>query len=62
MKKLALLLMSALLAISFLSVTGCQKKQEQPAETNAPAANATAPAANAAAPATNAPAANAPAN
>ncbi len=54
MKKLALLLMSALLAISFLSVTGCQKKQEQPAETNAPAANATAPAANA--PAANAPA------
>lgn len=60
MKKLVILLMSALLAISFLSVTGCQKKQEQPAETNAPAANATAPAANA--PAANAPAANAPAS
>ena len=60
MKKLVLLLMSALLAISFLSVTGCQKKQEQPAETNAPAA-ANAPAANTPAPATNAPAANAPA-
>ncbi len=59
MKKLVILLMSALLAISFLSVTGCQKKQEQPAETNAPAANA--PAANTPAPATNAPAANAPA-
>ena len=58
MKKLVLLLMSALLALSFLSVTGCQKK-EQPAETSAPAANA--PAANTPASATNAPAANAPA-
>ncbi len=53
MKKLVLLLMSALLALSFLSVTGCQKK-EQPAETSAPAANTPASA-------TNAPAANAPA-
>ncbi|MDA8170745.1 MAG: hypothetical protein M0033_12805 [Nitrospiraceae bacterium] len=59
MKKLVVLLMSALLLVSFLSVTGCQKKAaEQPAETAAPATNApAAPAANApAAPATNAPA------
>ena len=60
MKKLVLLLMTALLAISFLSVMGCQKKQEQPAETAAPATNA--PAANTPAPATNAPATNAPAS
>ena len=59
MKKLVVLLMSALLLLSFLSVTGCQKKAEQPAETAAPAANAPAPATNAPAPA--APATNAPA-
>ncbi|MDA8088461.1 MAG: hypothetical protein M0Z75_17410 [Nitrospiraceae bacterium] len=58
MKKLVVMLMSALLLLSFLSVTGCQKKAEQPAETAAPVSNApAAPAANApAAPAANAPA------
>ena len=58
MRKLILLFLSALLLISFLSVTGCQKSAPTTPAVNAPAAPATnapaAPAANAPA-ATNAP-------